>query len=154
MTRESHHRTMPAHAPATTVCPMKTLAVVLAVLALAGGGTVLLVNHYGGWTTLTGKAWAITYEVSAQPAETLVEVTYAESATRYRKQTPQIVTTEKPLPWSFEVVINAGERAQVSATPKADQVLTCRILLDGVKELASATGKPGATVSCDSVTGT
>ena len=51
-------------------------------------------------------------------------------------------------------MINAGERAQASATPKSDQVLTCRILLDGVKELASATGQPGETVSCDSVTGT
>ncbi|WP_090063342.1 hypothetical protein [Lentzea flaviverrucosa] len=133
---------------------MKTLVVVLAVLALVGGGTVLLVHHHGGWTTLTGKAWAITYEVSAQPAETLVEVTYSESATRYRKETPRLVTTEKPLPWTFEVVINAGERAQVSATPKARQVLTCRILLDGVEELTSATGQPGETVSCDSVTGT
>jgi hypothetical protein len=144
---------MPVHGPATTVCPMKTFLVVLAVVGVVGGGTVLLVNHLGGWTTLTGKAWAITYEVSAQPAETLVEVTYAESPTRYRKETPRTVTTEKPLPWTTEVVINARETARVSATPRGDQVLSCRILLDGIKELAQQTGKPGDTVTCAAVTG-
>ncbi|MET9229109.1 MmpS family transport accessory protein [Lentzea sp. NPDC003310] len=132
---------------------MKTLLVVLAVLGVVGGGTVLLVNHFGGWTTLTGKAWAITYEVSAEPAETLAEVTYAESATRYRNQRPQTVTTEKPLPWQLEVVVNARETAKVSATPRGAQALTCRILLDGVKELAAKTGKPGETVTCDAALG-
>lgn len=130
---------------------MKTL-VVLAVLAVIGGGTVFLVHRSGGWTTLTGKAWAITYEVSAQPAETAVDVTYTESPDRYRKETPRSVTVSKPLPWQFEVVINAGEKAQVTATPKGDQVLRCRILLDGVKELATATARPGRQVTCEAVT--
>ncbi|SFR05017.1 hypothetical protein SAMN04488564_102669 [Lentzea waywayandensis] len=133
---------------------MKTLVVVLVVLAVVGGGTVALVNHFGGWTTLIGKGWAITYEVSSQPAESLVDVTYTESPTRYRKETPQNVSVSKPLPWTFEVVINAGEKAQVTATPKGDQVLTCRILLDGVKELATATAPAGQKVSCEAVTGT
>lgn len=133
---------------------MKTLVVVLVVLAVLGGGTVALVNHFGGWTTLTGKAWAITYEVSSQPAETVVDVTYTESPTRYRKETPQNVSISKPLPWTAEIVINAGEKAQVTATPKGDQVLTCRILLDGVKELATATAAPGQKVSCDAAPGT
>lgn len=143
---------MPVHTATTTVCPMKTLLVVVAVLAVVGGGTVALVNHLGGWTTLTGKAWAITYELSAEPAQTLVDLTYAKSPDRNRKETPQTVTAENPLPWTVEVIINAGEKAQVSATPKGDQVLSCRILLDGVKELASATGQPGQPVSCETVT--
>ncbi|MFD4669282.1 MmpS family transport accessory protein [Lentzea sp. NPDC058450] len=133
---------------------MKTLLVVLAVLAVVGGGTVALVNHFGGWNTLVGKSWAITYEVSAQPAETLADVTYAESPNRNRKETPQNTSTSAPLPWTTEVIINAGEKAQVAVTPKGDQVLTCRILLDGVKELATATGKPGQKVDCEAVTGT
>ncbi|MFD4637938.1 MmpS family transport accessory protein [Lentzea sp. NPDC058436] len=133
---------------------MKTTLIVLAVLAVLGGGTVALVNHFGGWTTLTGKAWAITYEVSAEPAQTLVDLTYAESPNRNRKETPQTVRAENPLPWTVEVIVNAGEKAQVSATPKGDQVLTCRILLDGVKELAAATGKPGQMVNCETVTAT
>lgn len=130
---------------------MKTL-IVLAVLTVIGAGTVFLVNQFGGWTTLTGKAWAITYEVTAQPAETLVDVTYSESPNRNRKETPRSVSVSKPLPWTFEVVINAGEKAQVSATPKGDQVLTCRILLDGIKELATSTAAPGQKVSCEAVT--
>jgi hypothetical protein len=130
---------------------VKTL-IVLAVLAVIGGGTVFLVNQFGGWSTLTGKAWAITYEVRAQPADTAVDLTYTESPDRYRKQTPQTVTVSKPLPWQFEVVINAGEKAKIEATPKGDQVLTCRILLDGIKELATATAKPGQKVNCETVT--
>ena len=131
---------------------MKTL-IVLAVLAVIGGGTAFLVHEKGGWNTLTGKAWAITYQVKSQPADTAVDVTYAENPDRYRKETPQSVTIGKPLPWQYEVVINAGEKAQVSATPKGDQVLTCRILLDGIKELATATAKPGQKVTCEAVTG-
>lgn len=130
---------------------MKTL-IVLAVLAVIGGGTVFLVHQKGGWNTLVGKAWAITYEVKAQPADTVVDVTYTESADRYRKETPQTATTSKPLPWQYEAVINAGEKARVTATPKGDQVLTCRILLDGVKELAASTAKPGQQVTCEAVT--
>lgn len=130
---------------------MKTL-IVLAVLAMIGGGTVFLVHEKGGWSTLTGKAWAIAYEVTAQPAETAADVTYTENRDRYRKEAPQTVTAAKPLPWKLEVVINAGEKAQVSATPKGDQALTCRILRDGVKELATATAKPGQKVTCEAVT--
>lgn len=130
---------------------MKTL-VVLGVIILVGAVTAVVVQQGGGWSTLTGKAWAITYEVSAQPAETAVDVTYTESPDRYRKETPRSVTVSKPLPWQFEVVINAGEKAQVTATPKGDQVLRCRILLDGVKELATATARPGRQVTCEAVT--
>ncbi|MGI5498730.1 hypothetical protein [Lentzea sp. CA-135723] len=133
---------------------MKTLLVVLAVLAVVGGGTVALVNHLGGWNTLIGKSWAITYEVSAQPADTLADVTYAESPDRNRKETPRTVSEDAPLPWTTEVIINAGEKAHVAGTPKGDQVLTCRILLDGVKELATATGQPGQEVGCEAVTST
>ncbi|HUQ55811.1 hypothetical protein [Lentzea sp.] len=128
---------------------MKTMLVVLAVLAVVGGGTVALVNHFGGWTTLIGKAWAITYEVSAQPAETAVDLTYTESPDRDRKETPRPVSVSAPLPWTHEVVINAGEKASVTATPKGDQQLSCRILLDGVKELAGAAAAPGQAVRCE-----
>ncbi|HEX7307756.1 hypothetical protein [Lentzea sp.] len=131
---------------------MKTLLVVLVVLAVVGGGTVALVNHLGGWTTLVGKAWAITYEVSAQPADTAVDVTYAQSPDRNRKETPRSVSASAPLPWSTDVVINAGEKASVTATPKGGQALSCRVLLDGVKELAAATAAPGQAVTCEAVT--
>ncbi|MFD9697637.1 hypothetical protein [Lentzea sp. NPDC059081] len=131
---------------------MKTLLVIVAVVAVVGGGTVVLVNSMGGWSTLIGKAWAITYEVSAQPAETSADLSYAESPDRDRYERPRTVTTTNPVPWQVEVVINAGEKAQVTATPRGDQALTCRILLDGVKELTSATAGPGQQVGCEVVT--
>ncbi|MFD5826318.1 hypothetical protein [Lentzea sp. NPDC060358] len=130
---------------------MKTTLVVLVVLAVVGGGTVALVNHFGGWTTLIGKGWAITYEVSAQPAETAVDVSYTESPDRYRKEVPRSAALSAPLPWTTDVVINAGEKARVSATPKGEQVLSCRILLDGVEQLAAVTGAPGEKVTCETV---
>jgi hypothetical protein len=132
---------------------VKTL-VVLGVLAVIGAGTVVLVQQNGGWTTLTGKAWSITYEITAQPAETLADVTYLESPDRYRKEAPRPTDLTTPLPWQYEAVINAGEKAQVSATPKGDQVLTCRVLLDGLKVLASATAAPGQRVNCETITRT
>ncbi|MEV6236179.1 hypothetical protein [Lentzea sp. NPDC051838] len=134
---------------------MKTLAVVLGVLVVLGGGTVALVNHYGGWNTLVGKAWAITYEVTTEPAAaTPVQIEYTENPDRYKKASPVVVTKSAPAPFTSEVVINAGEKAEITATPNAGQALKCRILLDGVKELATATAAPGQKVSCTTVTGT
>jgi hypothetical protein len=130
---------------------MKTL-VVLGVIILVGAVTAVVVQQGGGWSTLTGKAWAITYEVSAQPTGPATQVRYVENPDRYKKQTPQAVTETVSPPWRTEVVINAGEQAQVSATA-GDQALTCRILLDGEKVLASATAAPGRKLLCEAVTG-
>ncbi|GGU18275.1 hypothetical protein [Lentzea flava] len=133
---------------------MKTL-VVLAVLAVIGTGTVVLVNHFGGWNTLIGKAWAITYEVTTEPAaDGPVRIEYLENPDRYKKQTPQTVTKAVPVPFTHEVVINAGEKAGVTASPNGDQVASCRILLDGEKVLASAKAAPGQKVTCETVTTT
>jgi hypothetical protein len=133
---------------------MKTLVVVLAVLAVLGGGTVFLVQRSGGWNTLIGKAWAITYEVTTEPAaDTPMQLEYLENPDRYRKQPPHAVSKAAELPFTAEVVINAGEKAEITAAPNADQVLTCRILLDGEKVLASATAPRGQKVTCSTVTG-
>lgn len=125
-------------------------------LVAIGAGTVVLVNHFGGWNTLVGKAWAITYEVTTEPAADVpMQIRYLENPDRYsyRKQTPQAVTRAVPVPFQSEVVINAGQKAEISATPAGDQVLTCRILLDGEKVLASATAARGQKVTCETVTG-
>ncbi|RAS70231.1 hypothetical protein C8D87_101531 [Lentzea atacamensis] len=143
---------MPVHAQRPNVCPMKTL-VVLGVLAVIGTTTVVLVNQFGGWNTLMGKAWAITYEVTTEPAaDGPVQLRYLENPDRYKKQPPKVVTKAAPVPFTHEVVVNAGEKAEISATPNGDQVLTCRILLDGEKVLASATGARGQKVTCETTT--
>ena len=144
---------MPVHAERPTVCPVKTL-VVLGVLAVIGTTAVVLVNHFG-WGALTGKAWAITYEVTTEPAATSpMQIEYLENPDRYRRKPAQMVTKALPVPFTHVVVINAGQKAEISAMPNAEQVLTCRILLDGVKVLAEATAAPGHKVSCETVTGT
>ncbi len=134
---------------------MKTLAVVLGVLVVLGGGTVVLVNHFGGWNTLIGKAWAITYEVTTEPAVAgPVQIEYVANPDRYRKQAPQSLSRVAIIPFRLEAVINAGETARITATPAGNEALVCRILLDGEKVLASATATPGQDVTCTTVTGT
>jgi hypothetical protein len=134
---------------------MKTLAIVLGVLVIVGGGTVVLVNHFGGWNTLIGKAWAITYEVTTQPADSSpMQIEYLENPKRTKKESPHVITKAAAVPFTSEVVINAGEKAEITATPNGGQVLTCRILLDGVKVLASSTAPAGQKVTCTTVTAT
>ncbi|MGP4016706.1 hypothetical protein [Saccharopolyspora sp. 5N708] len=102
----------------------------------------------------TGKSWAITYEVSDQGGGTLSEVSYADSPDRYVDEVTQhAVPGPVGAPWKQEVVVSAGQKAEVTAKPTGDLTLTCRILLDGEKELASATAPaPGEPVTCEKLT--
>ncbi|MET8762625.1 hypothetical protein [Lentzea sp. NPDC004782] len=132
---------------------MKTFVVVLGVLAVIGGGTVVLVQQFGGWNMLVGKAWAITYEVTTEPAVAgPVQIEYLVNPDRYKKQAPQALSRAAIIPFRLEAVINAGEKAEIIATPIGNEVLTCRILLDGEKVLASATAAPGRKVTCTTIT--
>lgn len=101
----------------------------------------------------TGKSWAITYEVTGQTG-TLAKVDYADSPNRYHDEVErQTVQGPVGVPWKQEVVVTAGQQAEVTATPTGSLTLTCRVLLDGVKELARGTAPgPGKPVSCTKVT--
>ena len=127
---------------------MKT-RVVLAATAVAGA----LVSA-SACSNPTGKAWAITYEVTDQNGGTLSEVSYAKSPSSFNRETRQSkVDGPVGVPWKEEVVITAGGKAEVTATPSGNMKLTCRILLDGEKELASATAPAaGQPVTCAKVT--
>lgn len=130
---------------------MKTLVVAL-VLVLIGSTAVYVLNRIG-WAALTGKAWAITYEVTAQSGRR-ADVTYLESPDRYRRDRPSSYEVKAAqLPWSYEAIINSSEKAAVTAKPVGDEVLTCRILLDHTKELTRATAAPGQPVNCETTTG-
>lgn len=102
----------------------------------------------------TGKSWAITYEVTGKTNGTLAQVGYADSPNRYNDEVKQqSVQGPVGVPWKQDVVVTAGQKAQLTATPTGDVTLTCRILLDGVKELAKATAPgPGQPVRCEKVT--
>ncbi|MCE7010239.1 hypothetical protein LWC34_46665 [Kibdelosporangium philippinense] len=98
----------------------------------------------------SGKSWAITYEVTDQAGGTLSEVNYSKSPNRYQDEVTQsAVPGPVGVPWKMEVVVTAGQRAEVTAKPTGKLRLTCRILLDGTKELARATAPAtGEPVTC------
>jgi hypothetical protein len=102
----------------------------------------------------SGKSWSITYEVTDQSGGTLSEVSYATSPDRYEDKVVQHQAAGPVgVPWKQEVVITAGQKAGVTATPSGNLKLTCRILLDGTKELASTTASaPGKPVTCEKLT--
>ncbi|MGW6377946.1 hypothetical protein ACWFRB_18000 [Rhodococcus sp. NPDC055112] len=51
-------------------------------------------------------------------------------------------------PWMADVIITDKDSARITATPPADQVLKCTILLDKEKVLDQNTGAPGEPVTC------
>ncbi|MFT2753902.1 hypothetical protein [Clavibacter sp. Sh2088] len=125
------------------------LALGAATLALAGCTSVM---------DDIADIYSITYEVTTTgPADGgLTDVSYAEAAHRGR---PSIVKEVGQAPfapgddsassvWSVESAVTAEDWAFVQATPVDGEALTCRILVDGVKEIASSTAAPGQPVTC------
>lgn len=136
---------MPAPAAGSTVRSMKITGVLATVVLCAG---------LAACSNPSGKSWAITYEVTGQDNGTLAKVDYADSPNRYNDEIKQ-QTVQGPVgvPWKQDVVVTAGQQAEVTATPTGTLTLTCRVLLDGVKELAKSTAPgPGRPVSCAKVT--
>lgn len=105
-----------------------------------------------GCSNPTGKSWAITYEVTGSGQMT--GITYAESVDRYQDaSSDHRLTGPLGLPWKQDVVLSAGRDASVTATPSGTTTLSCRILLDGTKELAKASSPtPGKPVTCTRTT--
>jgi hypothetical protein len=121
-------------------------------------GTVVLCGApagVAGCSNPTGKSWAITYEVTGQSSGTLAKVGYANSPDRYQDEiTQQTVQGPVGVPWKQDVVVAAGQKAEITATPTGGLTLTCRILLDAQKELARAAAPgPGQPMSCAKTTG-
>lgn len=124
---------------------------------LGMAGALVAVAGLCACTNPSGKSWAITYELSGNAVgETVTELTYAESNDRYQDEVSQHrLTGPLGLPWKLEVVVSAGREAMVTATPAGQAVLSCRVLLDGKKELAKTTSPgPGQTVKCSKNTDT
>ncbi|MEU7476790.1 MmpS family transport accessory protein [Lentzea sp. NPDC042327] len=128
---------------------MKTLAVVAA-LVLVGAGFVVAIRYFG-WSEITGKAWSVTYEVTG-PGSAPVALRYTENPDTRKRDAPRTVDATGVVPWTTDVVINSGQKAEVTATPSGNEALTCRILLDGERVWASATAAPGQAVTCTKVT--
>ena len=127
-------------------------------IALAVGAASLALAGCSGITNDLADIYAITYEVTTTgPADSgLTDVSYAEAAHRGRPSIVKEVGQAAFAPgddsassiWSVESVVTAEEWAFVQATPVDGEALTCRILVDGVKEIATSTAAPGQPVTC------
>ncbi|MBD0742695.1 hypothetical protein [Streptomyces sp. CBMA152] len=97
-----------------------------------------------------GSAWFLTYEgaaVGGGPRAT--DVRYGHNPDRYKSQYAQESTGPVQLPWSTEVFVNVGKEARVEVVPAADGVVSCRILLDGVRVVAEGKSPgPGTPAVC------
>lgn len=127
-------------------------------VALASAVGALAITSLAGCVRFGADDWAVTYEITtdATSPHDLTAVAYrlepdrgqpselVDEGTMTTKSDPAGGTVLK-----IESVIAAEERASVTARPPAGVTATCRILLDDVREIATATADPGEPVTCD-----
>ncbi|WP_263054923.1 hypothetical protein [Curtobacterium sp. RIT-PI-V] len=108
----------------------------------------------------TGDAWSVTYEVSVdQPSGAALTDVRVEGAEK-RGDAPEVhrlgtqetgtqkTGTQRTGTWEHESIVLAEQRASVRATPARGATATCRILLDGKREIATETAAAGQPVTC------
>lgn len=127
-------------------------------IALVAAVASLALTGCSGIADDIADIYAITYEVTTTgPADSgLADVSYAEASHRGRPSIVKQVGQAALAPgddsatsiWSVESVVTAEDWAFVQATPVDGEALTCRILVDGVKEIASSTAAAGQPVTC------
>ena len=135
-------------------------------LALGGAAMALALGTAGcgaveDFDKATSDSWAVTYEVSVTGGDTskITDIKYLESEKRGEAGTelslPSGKTTAEGMGtavWSLESIVTAEKDAAISAVPGKGSTATCRILLDGVKEIAAETSAPGERVECAATT--
>lgn len=97
----------------------------------------------------------MTYEVSVdQPSGAALTDVRVEGAEK-RGDAPEVhrlgtqeTSTQKTGTWEHESIVLAEQRASVRATPARGATATCRILLDGKREIATETAAAGEPVTC------
>ncbi|RII92388.1 hypothetical protein DZF95_08010 [Clavibacter michiganensis] len=129
----------------------------IALVAVAVAASFALAGC-SGITDDIADIYAITYEVTTSgPADGgLADVSYAEASHRGRPSIVKEVGQASFGPgddsassiWSVESVVTAEDWAFVQATPVDGEALTCRILVDGVTEIATSTAAAGQPVTC------
>ncbi|MDH2389012.1 MULTISPECIES: MmpS family transport accessory protein [Streptomyces] len=131
------------------------LGIVLAVAAVAGLAVAVLVGR-PGFTWLKelrgGNGWYLTYEASAdgEGGPGTGEIAYTVSPDRFEGALDTQRVSGASLPWSGESVVNTGDVARVVITPQDGRTASCRIMLDGVREVASGISPaPGEPAVCE-----
>lgn len=106
----------------------------------------------------TADAWAVTYEVTVEGVDTatLTDVSYLDQEMRTEERTSVDAGTvtassagDGTASWKVDSIVVVGDNAKVSATAAEGERATCRILLDGEREIATATSEPGSAVTCE-----
>ncbi len=106
----------------------------------------------------TADAWAVTYEVTVEGVDTatLTDVSYLDQEMRTAERTSVDAGTvtassagDGTASWKVDSIVVVGDNAKVSATAAAGERATCSILLDGEREIATATSEPGSAVTCE-----
>ncbi|MEU9123200.1 hypothetical protein AB0C96_25605 [Streptomyces sp. NPDC048506] len=101
-----------------------------------------------------GNAWSLTYEAtSPDGAAQAAALSYQYNPDTFKPgHKDQRLGTTK-LPWRTHVVVNTGKEARVEVTPTGDGVVSCRILLDGIRVVASGKSPgPGKPAVCHVIT--
>ncbi|WP_030021162.1 hypothetical protein [Streptomyces monomycini] len=92
-------------------------------------------------------AWSLTYEATStggQPRAAEVRYRHSDSGDEREEK-----TGGTRLPWRKTVVVDAGEEAWLEVRPAGNGTASCRILLDGERQVASGKSPgPGEPAVC------
>lgn len=107
--------------------------------------------------------WAVTYEVVVEGESTteLHDVSYLDAPGRGQDSAPvpagtvatvNAVGTPQRASWKVESQVTAGQPAEITASAPAGTRISCRILLDREKAIASESEEAGGTITCRTTT--
>ncbi|KOT76804.1 hypothetical protein ADK70_38185 [Streptomyces rimosus subsp. pseudoverticillatus] len=122
--------------------------VLLTVTALTACGLML----YGAIQLRdSGAAWSLTYEAASTggPPRAAKMRYLHDSGPHPGGERRETETGETRLPWRKTVVVDGGEEALLEVTPAGNGTASCRILLDGERQVASGKSPgPGKPAVC------
>lgn len=133
-------------------------AAVCAVAAIAGI-TLTGCGAVDSFNKNTADAWSVTYEVTVtgEANNAVDQIAYLESPERGEASVETTVETAATVndaqnadtaTWQETTMVTAEDEAGVAATPRKGASATCRVLLDGKKEINTKTGAEGERVEC------
>ncbi|MGG7572059.1 hypothetical protein [Streptomyces sirii] len=123
----------------------------VAIAALILGGMLWVKNNMTEikkWRG--GNAWYLTYEATSSRGEPQsATVSYRHNPDQFKPDYKDVRLGPTKLPWKAEALVNTGKEARVEVTPTGNGTVSCRILLDGIRVVATAESPaPGKPAVC------
>ncbi|MFG2286368.1 hypothetical protein ACGFOU_09945 [Streptomyces sp. NPDC048595] len=127
------------------------MIIFVAIAALILGGMLWAKNNVSEikkWRG--GNAWYLTYEATSSRGEPQnATLSYRHNPDRSKADHKNVRLGPTKLPWSTEVLVNTGQEARVEVAPTGNGTVSCRILLDGIRVVATAKSPaPGKPAVC------